>query len=224
MRIGLGVLGVLVVVLVGAQLLLPGIAARRVHEKVGRYGTVLSSHVSAFPAIELLWGHGDSGSVVAGALSLTPTQGVDMLWEGRGITDTQLTASSMQVDGVQMRAVSIRKRGSAVVVEGTVSESELRGVLPLGLEVHSLTDAGGHVLAQATGSVLGVSATVQVDVHAAEGRLVAEPQGLPLAGLATVTVFSDPRLSMESIDVTPLASTGAAASLRVALRGTLVGS
>jgi hypothetical protein len=222
-RIGLAVVGVLVVVLVGAQLLLPGIAARRARDRVARYGTVLSSHVSAVPAIELLWGHGDSGSVLAGSLSLSATQGVDMLWEGRGITDTQLTASSMQVEGVQLRAASVRKRGATVVVEGTMSESDLSGTLPLGLEVHSLTDAGGHVLAQATGSVLGVSATVQVDVHAVEGRLVAEPQGLPLAGLATVTVFSDPRLRMESIDVTPLASTGGPASLRLVLRGTLVG-
>ncbi len=224
MRIGLGVLGVLVVVLLGAQLLLPGIAARRARDRVGRYGTVLSAHVSAFPAIELLWGHGDSGSVAAGSLSFTSTQGVDMLWEARGITDTQLTASSMQIDGIQLHAASVRKRGSAVTVEGTVDESDLSGTLPLGLEVHSLTDAGGHVLAQATGSVLGVSATVQVDVHAEEGRLVAEPQGLPLAGLATVTIFSDPRLRMETVDVTPLASTGGPANLRVMLHGTLVGS
>jgi hypothetical protein len=224
LRLGLGVLGVVVVVLVGAQLLLPGIAARRARDRVARYGTVLGTHVSAVPAIELLWGHGDSGSVVAGSLAMTSTQGVDMLWEGRGITDMQLTAASMQVEGVRLRAVSVRKRGSAVTVEGTVGESDLRGVLPLGLEVHSLSDAGGHVLAQATGSVLGVSATVQVDVHAAEGRLVAEPQGLPLAGLATVTIFSDPRLRMESVDVAPLASTGGPASLRLVLRGTLVGS
>ena len=224
MRIALGVLGVLVAVLVGAQLFLPGIAARRARERVGRYGTVLSAHVSAVPAIELLWGHGDSGSVAAGSLSLTSAQGVDLLWEGRGIADTQLTAGSMQVEGVRLRAVSVRKRGSAVVVEGTMSESDLSGALPLGLEVHSLTDAGGHVLAQATGSVLGVSATVQVDIHAEEGRLVAEPQGLGLAGLATVTVFSDPRLRMGSVDVTPLASTGGPPSLRIVLRGTLVGS
>jgi len=220
-----GVVGVVVVVLVAAQLLLPGIAARRARERVGRYGTVLSAHVSATPAIELLWGQGDSGSVAAGALSLTSAQGVDMLWEGRGITDTQLTASSMQVEGVRLGDVDVRKRGTAVAVEATVRESDLGAALPLRLEVHSLTDAGGHVLAQATGSLLGVRATVQVDVHAAEGKLVAEPQGLPLSGLATVTVFSDPRLRMEAVDVTSLASTGSGPlSLRLVLRGTLVGS
>jgi hypothetical protein len=224
LRVALAVVGVLVLLLVAAQLLLPGIAARKVREKVGRYGTVVSAHVSAFPAVELLWGHGDSASVSAGALSLSSTQGVDLLWEARGMTNATFTATSLQVDSVQLNRVVVSKRGSAVVVQGTVSETSLGGALPSGLELHSVTDAGGHVVVQATGSILGVSATVPVVVQAQEGRLVAEPQGLPLGGLATLTVFSDPRLRMESIDVSPVASVGGAPNLLLTLRGTLQGS
>ncbi len=223
-RVALGVAAVVVVLLVAAQLFLPRLAASQVREKVGRYGTVVSAHVSAFPAVELLWGHGDSTSVRAGALSLSSTQGVGLLWEGRGITNATFTATSLQVDSVQLSQVLVTKRGSAVVVQGTVRESSLGGALPAGLELHSVTDAGGHVVVQATGSILGISATVPVVVQAQEGRLVAEPQGLPLGGLATLTVFSDPRLRMESIDVAPLPSEGGGPDLRLTLRGTLLGS
>jgi hypothetical protein len=223
-RIAVGVAVVAVVVLVAAQLLLPGIAARRARERVGRYGSVLSAHVSAVPAIELLWGHGDSASVRAGALSLNSTQGVDLLWEGRGITDTEMTAASMQFAGVRLREVDVRKRGASLVVRGTVDESDLSGALPGGLEVHSLSDAGGHILAQASGELFGVTATVRVDLRAFEGKLVAEPQGLPLGGLATVTVFSDPRLRVEAIDIAPAGGSGGSGSLRLTLRASLVGA
>ena len=37
-----------------------GIAASRISSRVGRYGKVQSVSVSAWPAVELLWGHADS--------------------------------------------------------------------------------------------------------------------------------------------------------------------
>jgi hypothetical protein len=224
LRIALGVLGVVVVALVAAQLFLPGLAARKVRERLGRYGTVLSAHVSATPAIELLWGHGDSASVRAAALSFSTTQGVDLLWEGRGVTNTDLAATSMVAAGVRLSQVEVRKRGASIVVQGTVSESDLRGTLPAGLEVHSLSDASGHLVAQATGELFGVSATVQVDIRPSEGKLIAEPHGLPLGGLASVTLFSDPRLRMEAIDVAPVGGSGGAGSLRLTLRASLIGA
>ena len=55
-RIAAGLAGAIALVLVLAQLLLPGIAASRISSRVGKYGTVESVSVSAWPAIELLWG------------------------------------------------------------------------------------------------------------------------------------------------------------------------
>jgi hypothetical protein len=226
-RIALGVAAAVVLVLLAAQLFGPGIAAKKVRERVGRYGTVFSAHVSAFPAIELLWGHADSASVRAGSLSFTMSQGVDLLWEGRGVSDSDLSATSMQIERVRLGDVDVRKRGASIVLRGTISEAELKSVLPVGLQVHSLSDAGGHILAQATGELLGVSATVSVDIRPSEGKLVAEPQGVPLGGLATVTIFSDPRLRIEAVDVAPLggaSSAGGSSSLRLTLRASLLGS
>ncbi len=59
-------LPVLLVVL--AQVFLPSLAARRVRDRVARYGTVRSVSVSAFPAVKLLWGKADTVNVDAGTL------------------------------------------------------------------------------------------------------------------------------------------------------------
>src|SRR2546421_9968047 len=49
--------------LVAAQLLLPGIAENRLRDRLARDGHVDSVHVSAFPAVKLLWGHADRVTV-----------------------------------------------------------------------------------------------------------------------------------------------------------------
>ena len=61
-------------VLALAQLLLPRIAASRICSRVGRYGQFDSVSVSAWPAVELLWGSADSVQVQAGSLALNPAQ------------------------------------------------------------------------------------------------------------------------------------------------------
>src|SRR5437763_15402604 len=53
------VLAAVVLVLIIAQLVLPGIAAQRLRDRLSKSGQVLDVQVSAFPAIELLWHQAD---------------------------------------------------------------------------------------------------------------------------------------------------------------------
>ncbi|TML95861.1 MAG: hypothetical protein E6G05_15100 [Actinobacteria bacterium] len=53
------VLGVIVLLLIVAQLVLPGIAAHRLRDRLSKSGQVIDIQVSAFPAIELLWHQAD---------------------------------------------------------------------------------------------------------------------------------------------------------------------
>ena len=59
----LATVGVVLLLLVVAQLALPGIAAQRIRDQLGPSGQVTSVDVSAFPAIELLWHQADSVTV-----------------------------------------------------------------------------------------------------------------------------------------------------------------
>ena len=55
--------GILVVVLVAAQLLLPGVAEDRVRSDLNEQGTEAEVEIKALPAIKLLWGHADDVTI-----------------------------------------------------------------------------------------------------------------------------------------------------------------
>ena len=63
----IGAGGTVVLVLVLAQLFLPGIAAQHIRDQLSAHGTVEHVEVDAFPAIELLWHQADKVVVRMGA-------------------------------------------------------------------------------------------------------------------------------------------------------------
>src|SRR2546423_453444 len=67
-----GLVAVIVLLLVIAQLVLPGVAAQRLRDSLSKSGRVLEVKVSAFPAIELLWHRADSVVVRLGRYRSTP--------------------------------------------------------------------------------------------------------------------------------------------------------
>jgi len=217
-RIALGASALVLVLLVLSQLLLPGLAARTVRQRVERYGPVLSAHVSAFPALELLWGSGQSASLRTGALRMTAAQASDLLWSARGIDSLDLTARSLLVEPLRLETVSMRKRAHAVRVQATLTLADLRAALPAGVQVQALAGGGeGPLELTVGGGLFGVSASIAVVVQASEGKLVAQPRGLSLGGLTQITLFSDPHMSVDSASFTALQ---AGQSWRLDLHGT----
>lgn len=207
-RIALGTAGGIVAALGLAQLLLPGLAAQRVRSQVGRYGTVKSVSVSAFPAIELLWGRAHSVAVSAGALSLKISQLGELLWQARGVQRMDLHAESIRVGPLTMLHVSSRKRGDELSTEGSVTEAALRAALPGSVAVQPLGSTPDGVEMSVSGSLFGLGASVDVLLSAHEGKLVAQPQGIPFAGFVKLTLFSDSHMYLQSFDLTT-ATTGA---------------
>lgn len=219
LRIALWVAGVVVVMLVAAQLLLPGLAAHTVRDRVGRYGQVLSAHVSAFPAIELLWGQAGSASLRTGSLRMTQTQASDLLWSARGVDSLDVSSASVVVEPLRLEDVSMQKRGHAVRMLGTLALADLRAALPAGVQVQVLGGGSeGELEVRIGGELFGVGASIVAVIAASEGKLVAQPRGLSLGGLTQVTLFSDPHLHVDTATFTPLPSDGQ--SWRMDLRAT----
>jgi hypothetical protein len=212
--IALVVLIVVVLLVVLAQVLLPSVAAKRVEDRVSKYGTVRSAHVSAFPAVELLWGKADTVTVNAGALTVTPAQIGSLLWEARATRDMTLTARTVNLrvpvllpTGLTVSGVRMEKHGSSIHATATLTQSQLDGALPSGFHVQPVAAGEGQVQVRASGGLFGVQASIEAIVRPLEDKLVAEPKGFPLAGIATVTLFSDPHLKVESIGVRVLSRT-----------------
>jgi hypothetical protein len=206
--IALVVLCALALLVVLAQVLLPPVAAKRVEDRVGRYGTVVGAHVSAFPALKLLWGKADEVTVHAGTLTLTPAQVGSLLWEGRDARDMTVSARNVNLrvpvllpTGLVVGGVRMEKKGSSIHATATLTQGQLDGALPSGFHVQPVAAGEGEVQVRASGGLFGAQATIEAVVRPLDGKLVAEPKGLPLAGIATVTLFSDPHLKVESIGV-----------------------
>jgi hypothetical protein len=205
-------IALLVVLVLLAQLLLPGVAATRVRTHVERYGPVHSVHVSASPAVKLLWGHADSVSVSAGTLTVTPAQIAALLWEARTVGTLTVLAQgavlrvSQLPGGLEVSDVRMQKRGSSVIATATMTQAQLQRALPSGFSVQPTAGGEGQIEAHASGGLFGLQASINVLVRASEGNLIAEPRGLPFGGIATVTLFSDPHLKVQSVGLRLLGS------------------
>jgi hypothetical protein len=200
------VLAVPVLAFVLAQAFLPTLAAQRIRARVARYGTVSSVSVKAFPAIKLLWGKADSVSVHAGALWVPSAQIASLLWEAHNVTDltmsaqtATLTAIPSLAKGLTVSRMRTEKRGSAIAASATLTQQQLDEAFPSGFRVEPVASGSGQIEARASGGLFGVQASISAVVRPVEGRLVTEPRGLPFAGLATVTLFSDPHLKVQSV-------------------------
>ncbi|HUB73399.1 MAG TPA: LmeA family phospholipid-binding protein [Solirubrobacteraceae bacterium] len=190
--------GAVLVLLALAQLILPRIAASRISARVGRYGHVRSVSVSAWPAVELLWGHARSVRVSAGALSLAPSQVGALLWEARGAASMQVSAQSVRIGSLRVTRARLQKHARALSAEGTVSEAAAQAALPAGLRVQLLRSRHGQVEVQATGALFGVRASVHAVAQASAGKLVAHPLGFLVEGLK-LTLYSDPHVYVEGV-------------------------
>jgi hypothetical protein len=97
--------------------------------------------------------------------------------------------------------VTTRKQGSSISVHATLTQANLTAALPSGVTVQPVASGGGQVEVHASGALFGLQASINALVRPQEGRLVAEPRGLPFGGIATVTVFEDPHLQVEAVGI-----------------------
>jgi hypothetical protein len=192
-RLALLLAGGAVLLLGLAQLFLPRIAASRISSRVGRYGTVESVHVKAWPAVKLLWGSADSVTVRARNLSLSPAQTAKLLWEARGLDTITMTAESVREGPLRLGDVSFRKQGQALSAEARVAAADVRSALPEGVEVQLLSGEGGEVKVRAAGGLFGVRTSLDAVAAASEGKLVVHPAA-GLLSAVQLTLFSDPHV------------------------------
>jgi hypothetical protein len=197
-RLALWLAGALVVALGVAQIFLPKLAASRISSRLGKYGEVRSVHVSAWPAIELLWGHADTVTVRARELKVSPGQTGRLLWQARGLNRLDLTSASTREGPLPLRDVSFHKRGRKLRARARVSSADVKAALPPGFDVQLLDSAGGQVLVRASGGLFGVGASVDAIAQAIGGKLVVQPRGFLVEALK-LTLFSDPHVYVEGV-------------------------
>src|SRR5664279_3294408 len=203
-------------VLVLGQILLPRIAASRISSRIGRYGKVDSVHVTAWPAVKLLWEHADSATVHASNLRLSPAQTADLLWEGRGLGRIDVSASSVQEGPLRLSAVKLHKHGERLQAHALLSQADVKAALPPGVDVQLLGSANGQVQVRASGGLFGVGAAVDAVAQASNGKLVVQPRGFLVQALK-LTLFSDPHVRVQAVGARATGDAGYAVSIDASL-------
>lgn len=197
-RVAQWLAAVALVVLVLGQILLPRFVASRISSRIGRYGKVDSVHVTAWPAIKLLWGDADTVTVHARNLKLSPGQTGKLLWQARGLDKLDLTAARTREGPLALHDVSFHKHGRKMHAQARVSSADVKAALPAGFDVQLLGSANGHVQVRASGGLFGVGATVDAVAQASNGKLVVQPRGFLVQALK-LTLFSDPRVRVQAV-------------------------
>ena len=220
-RIAAGLAGAIVLVLVLAQIFLPGIAANRVRSRVERYGSVKSVTVKAWPAVELLWGKAETVEVRAGSLALSKAQIAKLLGEAHGAGSVNASAESVKVGPLQLYDASLQKHGDTVSGTAWASQADLKTALGEGFEVQLLRSGGGRVQMSVAGGLFGVKASVEAVAQAQEGDVVVHPLGFLLEGLK-LTLFAEPGVYVEGVGASAAAGpSGQGAGYRLSFRASL---
>ena len=225
----IGVVGVLLLLLVVAQLTLPRIAADSIRHRLSAHGHVLSVSVSAFPAIKLLWGQADSVSVRMSSYGpahttttsasssthsvrghATPSSHPDPHSSMRRLADLlantantdSLTASVGQFDSghVHLEQVVVDKHSGQLTASALLTADALHHALPPHFALHPITSPAGELLFHGRAKVLGSRLAVKGRLIAHHGRLVIEPDlGGFFPSFLSLNVFDDSRIVIESV-------------------------
>jgi LmeA-like phospholipid-binding len=191
--------GVVLVVLAIAQLALPGIASQRLRDRLSRSGDVISIEVHAFPAIELLWHHADRVVVRMGRYHSNTGQLGSLLSDTSAVGSLDASSGEVDLGLLTLRDATLRKRGDQLTGMASLTEADLRRAIPILQSVAPVASSQGQLTLRGTATLFGVTATVDATVSARNGALVVAPD-VPFGGFATISVFTNPHLYVESVD------------------------
>jgi hypothetical protein len=189
---------IIVLLLVVAQIVLPGIAAQDLRDRLSHNGKVLSVSVSAFPAIELLWHHADKVVVRLARYHSTQSQLQSLLNETADAGSLDASTGELDTGLITLHDASLRKRGNELLGSATVTRSDLRSALGGAIQgLEPVASGSGELTFQ--GTLFGV--TADATLRAQDGALVVSPD-VPLLNLITLGVFRDPHVYVEGVSAT----------------------
>jgi hypothetical protein len=218
----LAVAGLVVVVLIVAQIVLPRVAARNLRDGLERHGSDVRVSVKAVPAIKLLWHRADRVTVRVGHLRPGgPGSGKslpDMLADTKAADELDVRVDLLDAQQLRVHDAGLQKHGNTLVAHVRVTTAAIDDALPSRLRISARQVAPDRLAVSGRtrvfGRGLGGRALILIDDR---GRIVLRPDGIPLASLVSVPVFSDDRVAVDGLS-TSRTGDGFTATVRGHLR------
>lgn len=208
MRRGLLALaGVLLALLILGQLVLPGYASRRLASDLERHGTGVHVKVSAFPAVKLLVHRADRVTVSVARLRSggagSGTSVADLLARTKATGDLDVDVGVVDDGRLRMHDVRLRKRGDHLTGSVALRRADVDAALPRRLRVSGRSLGGDRLTVAGRTSVFGRRVAARASIALDQGRIVLRPEGIPLASLVAIPVFSDRRVAIDRLGARP---------------------
>lgn len=197
-RLALLALAVLLVLLVASQLALPRLAERDLRAELAPTGDVRDVEVDAFPAVTLLAERADAVRVRIGAAEAGTGRLGDLLASTKRTDSLDARAATLRLGPLDLSDLQLTKRGGRLDGRATLTRAALVAALPPQVGFRPVASGDGQLVLEATAGLFGTQATVRARLLARDGALVVAPDGL-LGGLASFTVFADPRIEMTGV-------------------------
>jgi hypothetical protein len=198
----LGLLTLLTIALVClCQALLPGIASNRLRSSLEEDGAEdVRVAIHTVPATELLLGHAGSVTVhVAQMPSSGRGGGINALLERAShASRLDATVEKLFSHGLELREVSLRKRGVALSMRASVTREAIANALPSSIHLTDVSQDLSSLRLTITAGGFGhsVSASARVLVH--DGTIEIGPAD-PLLAFLHLTLFADPQVTVDTI-------------------------
>jgi hypothetical protein len=163
--------------------------------------------------VKLLWGHADHVEVHLRSLRVSQARVGALLHEAKDATTADVTVDRFQDGVLRLQSIRLREDHGGLSASAYLARTDLERALPPGFAVSPVASGGGRLVLRASAFGIGVDAVVA----AVDGALVAQPN-LPLVGgLAGLTLFSDPRVSVLGVEASDrTGGYGLTASARIA--------
>jgi hypothetical protein len=202
------VAGLVVVVLIAGQIVLPRVAAQRLRTGLERRGTDVRVSVEAMPAIKLLWHRADRVTVRVGHLrpggSGSGKSLPDLLASTKAAGRLDVQIAVLDARRLTVHDAGLQKKGNSLVAHVRVTTAAIDDALPPRLRISARQVAPDRLavsgLTNAFGRRLSGRATILID---GRGRVVLRPEGIPLASFISVPVFSDDRVAVDALTTAP---------------------
>lgn len=199
--------GLLVLVLVVGQLVLPGVAARRLTDQLTPLGSRPTVKVSAFPAVKLLFHHADKVQVTMPvARTGTGTALADQLQRTSAVGRLDVRVGTLHAGLLTVHDAHLTKRSGVLAASGTIRDADLAASLPpilQGVRAAPQQDGNGLVLDGTLDVPFVGRIQAQARVAAVDGAIVTRAENIPILDqIASLTIFQDPRVAVESVGAT----------------------
>jgi hypothetical protein len=201
-RVAAGAALLIVLVVVAAQIFLPGIAKSSLRSDLEKHGPVRHLSLSSSPAIKLLWKRADSVDVAMDSYRSEPgghTSVANFLSDTRRVGKLDVSIGLLKAQLVTLHDVRLHKDGNDLAGSARITQREVTDALPNFVGIRPLSAGQNGIVLRASATVLGQRVRIRLRILADQGRVVVRPEGLPFGSLATITVFKDSRVYVKSL-------------------------